>query len=994
MTERIGQAHSTDNSPPTSKPATPADSPNLRDPSEDGDNIARHPVETLAEQYVAGLRHGESSQVEAWEVACPEHEATIRELFPTIAALERLRSSREQAARGPSALAVAKLKRLGDYRLIRELGRGGMGIVYEAEQESLRRTVAVKILPRSILLDQRQVDRFRREAQVAAGLHHTNIVPVFGVGEHEGFHYYVMQCIRGVSLDGVLQEDRAREPALRFLTPETVAKIGVQVAAALHYAHERDVLHGDVKPANLLKDEAGIIWIADFGVAQALDRTTRSAGEVGGTFRYMASEQYAGLADRRSDVYSLGVTLYELLTLRPAFEEASRRQSLTQTLPQTARPLFSSTLTVPRDLRAIIAKAADLDATRRYATAEELGRDLQHFLEGRSVSARRAPWSERLSRWAQRNRVVAALSIMTAALLVASAIVSAVAYRNVQLALQREMAERNSAESNAALATSALDKIFHRFSASGAGLDNTSTAFDHSVIQPVLSAEAAALLQELVVYYEQLARDNTRSPQLARKTAEAQRHVGDIYFQLGDFERAIQAHREALRRFASAAESDPIRDNQVHCLTVASLHNAIGNALTLMDQREAGQREHQMALDTLTSFHTPTLPSLQFALARTHYLMGRGLRPGLGPYSMPTRGLLDDGPPELLWRIRDQDAEFNRGLPPARREAIGLNAGPRPPRSPGPPPGAPMRRRFLPARDEVPPSSEDVAHLRSAGEILQRLMQETTDAAAYRLLWASCLREQASDYLSRRGPHDQQAEQAAFELLEALVEDAPRSELLRYELMLAYSELSIAPDALTPPQLQEAESRLRKAVELADVLTTENPHVPEYAAQYVQVSFKLAVVLTRQARTDSPDQRRSLGEEAENLYRRAIQKQLLLVDRHPEAVAYLPWLAVIEARLGALLRIRGQLDDSLTFLTRALQHLATAAEQPDVGQRLNELRAAIHDSLARTLDESGEHDLAAEARRESQRLHPSPETPPLPHGRRPFPPVLAPPPNS
>ncbi len=244
-------------------------------------------------------------------------------------------------------------ERLGEYRIVRELGRGGMGIVYEAVQESLGRHVAVKVI-HHVHLDPKRLQRFQREAQAVAQLHHTNIVPIFGVGEHDGLPYYVMQYIRGNGLDAVLR-DLARRRA-RGEGPERwrfVARVGVQAAEALQYAHEQGVLHRDIKPANLLVDEHETVWITDFGLAKLIGRDDLTGtGDVIGTLRYLAPEALHGETDPRSDIYSLGLTLYELLTLEPPFGELSPSELLrhvSEGQPTTPRRLRPDDPARPRD---------------------------------------------------------------------------------------------------------------------------------------------------------------------------------------------------------------------------------------------------------------------------------------------------------------------------------------------------------------------------------------------------------------------------------------------------------------------------------------------------------------------------------------------------------------------------------------------------------------------------------------------------------------------
>jgi serine/threonine protein kinase/WD40 repeat protein/tetratricopeptide (TPR) repeat protein len=396
-------------------------------------------------------------------------------------------------ARIPPGLAGPRLpEHLGDYRIVRELGRGGMGIVYEAEQVSLGRRVALKVLPSHALLDHQAVERFRREARAAGRLHHTNIVPVFGTGEQDGQRYFVMQLIPGPSLDQLLGELRrlrggpegaawqespqpdtpVREPtgagspstltalARKLQTgwpvpgpggegwnsdPEhepvpsaatgnksdagppappaadgsdssraywvSVARLGIQVADALAFAHSQGVIHRDIKPSNLLLDPHGRLWVTDFGLAKevaGLENLTRSDLLVG-TLRYVPPERFRGIADARGDVYGLGITLFELLTLRPAFPESNREQLLHQVMntePPRPRRLDPS---IPRDLETIVLKAIARDPAHRYATAAELADDLRRFVEDRPIRARRFTAIELLWRAARRDPVRATL---------------------------------------------------------------------------------------------------------------------------------------------------------------------------------------------------------------------------------------------------------------------------------------------------------------------------------------------------------------------------------------------------------------------------------------------------------------------------------------------------------------------------------------------------------------------------------------------------------
>jgi serine/threonine protein kinase/tetratricopeptide (TPR) repeat protein len=402
-------------------------------------------------------------------------------------------------------------QQLGDYRILREIGRGGMGVVYEATQESLGRHVALKVLPFHSLLAPTHRERFQREARAAARLHHTNIVPVFGIGVHQGLHYYAMQYIEGQSLDRVLREVRRLRgwksgpldgqhslaahvaaslvgglpsqqprPALTSIqegetrvgpvspppgesaTPEDgrrapasagqanlasgtdaqyfggVARLGIQVAEALAYAHRQGILHRDIKPSNLLLDTTGTVWVTDFGLAKAEGGPElTSPGDIVGTVRYMAPERFAGQTDACGDVYSLGLTLYELLTLRPAFEDSDPARLMLHVRSEAPAPPRQVEPHVPRDLETVVLKAMAKEPGDRYPEAEALAEDLRRFLADRPILARRSSLIEQAWRWSRRNPALTALVAMVLVLLVGG---SATAIWYVQDRAQRAAA--------------------------------------------------------------------------------------------------------------------------------------------------------------------------------------------------------------------------------------------------------------------------------------------------------------------------------------------------------------------------------------------------------------------------------------------------------------------------------------------------------------------------------------------------------------------------
>ena len=479
----------------------------------------RNPVKVLADEFLARQRRGERPSLEEYIALFPELAEEIEEVFPVLLDIENARWDAAEPT-GPAATPRGPCPgRLGDFRILREIGRGGMGIVYEAEQESLGRRVALKVLVGPALTPQ-QVRRFECEARSVARLHHTNIVPVFGVGQEHGIHYYAMQYISGQPLDGVLNEvrrlrrrdhapahanprgRRGDQPSVadvaislcdgRFalglagssgpssasppapttqaasVVPErviaadaprdapttsvpaspgsnlasssseligsgvpyarAVARLGAQVAEALAHAADQGVIHRDVKPSNILLDHTGMAWLTDFGLAKTAgqDDLTQT-GDLIGTLRYMAPERFRGHADCRGDIYALGLTLYEVLTLRPAFRDSDRARLIERILRESATPPRTFDQQIPRDLETIVLKAMAREPGQRYYSAQHMADDLHRFLSDRPVLARRTSLGERLARWCKRNPAVASLLALLALVLVTGTIASTAA---------------------------------------------------------------------------------------------------------------------------------------------------------------------------------------------------------------------------------------------------------------------------------------------------------------------------------------------------------------------------------------------------------------------------------------------------------------------------------------------------------------------------------------------------------------------------------------
>ena len=680
--------------------------------------------ETLSERFVQEYRDGKNPSVEEYAARYPECADDIKELFPTLLLLEK--GSKQESLSNFSASVGVKgedppvLKQLKNYRVIRELGRGGMGVVYEAWDETLDRVVALKVTKIFPGEEAQTIARFQREARMAARLHHTNIVPVFGCDNVDDRFFYAMQLIDGVSLEQFLRlkekeasqtfdsyyeskrrirerrnaptqddsapsskddaasdegrvwrgfddvlrrsgvsfqttrlasntdeplgettddsndalvetsalqtdfpstsfkddaeqavDDSSREQNAPVFSPlrrlfrafsspkrkskfnarsipsasgigailpapkkallsvhiasydyyQRIGDVGVQAARALDYAHRHDVVHRDVKPSNLIVDYEGVLWITDFGLAKPINagNLTRR-GQLVGTLRYLAPEALEGRFSPLSDVYSLGLTLYELLTFTPAFDETNYSKLLTQVAQGIVVKPRKINPNIPRDLETIILKALEHKPEKRYATAGELADDLQRFLDERPIRARRVGLLEQGWRWSKRNKLAAALSFSLAASLLASwtgvtYITTADNLKTHRLYSEKK-AETERAQKNLDLALQAFDQLFVKLGAQ----EDVKFDFldDYSYFNPPegeadVSEKDAGALESLLSFYDDFTRENENDQKLLFKAANAYANIGRLSKTLGRprisyaFEKAYDLYLESLK---------------------------------------------------------------------------------------------------------------------------------------------------------------------------------------------------------------------------------------------------------------------------------------------------------------------------------------------------------------------------------------------------------------------------------------------------------------
>ncbi len=703
---------------------------------------ASEAVCVLAEEFLTRYRAGDRPSIKEYIERYPGLAGEIREVFPALAMMEKIALAEESVndpALNPDRtidkptrpIRLDMFDRLGDYRIIREIGHGGMGIVYEAEQVSLGRRVALKVLPVHALANEKKKRRFEREARAAARLHHTNIVPVFGVGEHEGILYYVMQFIQGLGLDAVVDEikrlrkldperigdgvgeikierrddystenladrendvssasanrvpleaptreataadlarslvtgrfralesdeagaldatldatleatvefdfahwnteanmrvgrdsgdassvesDRGRSSKLSdsFTLSATasapssrgrssskrssrvgrsvasywmsVARIGVQVASALEYAHNQGIQHRDVKPSNILIDTSGTVWITDFGLAKADgERNITETGDILGSIRYMPPEAFERKADSRGDIYSLGITLYEMLALRPAFDEREEGKLIKRVTTENAPALTKIDPSIPRDLETIIHKSINRDPDRRYQTAGEFAADLERFIADLPIEARRPSIIERANRWRRRNPGVAGLAAALFILMTSATIGSIiVAAWLADLADRRENAIRGeraarvlaqqslrAAETHRRRAETHLIEAGRQRGRAEAGFAKARSAVDDYLTKvsesrlmqtPGLQPLRRELLQSALAFYQDFLKERHNDPSVVEGLASAFARVGQIQTELGEKIAATDSIRQALSLYQELARKNP-----------------------------------------------------------------------------------------------------------------------------------------------------------------------------------------------------------------------------------------------------------------------------------------------------------------------------------------------------------------------------------------------------------------------------------------------------
>ncbi len=882
-------------------------------------------IDIVAEEFAEHLRRGGSPDISRYANAYPAQAEEIRTVLESVLMIEQL-ACRQKPVR-LSAIPARSPEQLGDYRILREIGRGGMGVVFEAEQVTLGRRVAVKVLPPEKLIDPKHAKRFEREARTAGQLHHTNIVPVFGVGQDEGYHYYVMQLIDGAGLDSAPQQNDW----------QTVARIGIQAADALDYAHAQGTLHRDIKPANLLLDKKGVVRITDFGLARALEPASVSqTNDTVGTLRYMAPEQFSGQADARTDIYSLGLTLYELLAGRPAFDGTSPSNLIRQITHGEMVRLRQILPALPHDLDTILAKATALDAADRYASAGDLAEDLRCVLEDRPIRARQVSAAEQAWRWARRNPWFAAASASSLVLLMAVALLSTIGYFQIRLAYQqvdhalgearragaeavaaaerteqerrRTQEEYERADGNLTVALAALDEISDKLASRQLPQSLRLDADDDSWQQATggLSAEDAEIVQSLLRFYDEFAARNTDGSGVDLAVARVHRRIGDIRARLGQYEQAISAFHQSLKTIARLRDAHP--EDTTLLLFEVRTHNARGAAWLKSGDFRRAIELHRYAHELIASHTSPDnhQPTVRYERAQTLQAL-------------------------VLAQAESLYEQNRRGPPRPRRDA---------------------------APTAVP---EIQAEFEQALQLLESLLQDDPDNIVYRLALARCHRSLLPfAWANQDQAAADNAKQQAIAVLEQLARQNPHDLTIQFEL--ADTLAMTPPPALNRPLSKTDVTVLETALQLAENLHQRVPSAPEYAVLLANIHQKLGshFLVAKQSNLARDHLTRATG---------VLEP---LTKSFPTNPLFQTSLARARWELADAWQRQNQLEPAREILELAIAEYE-AFRDSDTSRRVSAGRwVGLYRQLSRVLEQLGETEQAADIMQAADRLRDTP----------------------
>jgi serine/threonine protein kinase len=874
---------------------------------------AQQRLAELLEQCLAELEQGREPDVVQMTRDQPELAGPLRAYLGSLNFLQRAGAGLGQFSEPPAGPDRNVKKELGDYEVLREIGRGGMGVVYEARQISLDRRVALKVLPLAGLLDQKQIARFQKEARAAAQLHHPHIVPIFSVGCERGVHYYAMQFIEGRALDQALRElressvlpdgptARRKETSRRRGASSQLAKggtgppfaksgagsppagrgpssanpwqvgnlphiahkdyfravasLGIQAARALHHAHEYGIIHRDIKPSNLLLDGEGKLWVTDFGLARFQAEADRTAtGDVVGTLHYMSPEQAAGksaLIDPRTDVYSLETTLYELLTLRVPFAGSDRQQLLRRIVEEEPVGPRHLNPAVPADFETIVLKAIAKAREERYATAQDLAEDLQRFLDGHATLARRPTRMDRAAKWVKRHRrtVWAAVALMAVAV--------------VGLATSTFLVLNEHGKTQAALARAEANLMRARRAA-----DSFSTrAAEELASVPGAERLRHELLIDALGYCREFIEQAGEDRGLQAELAATHYRIASITEQLGDCDDALASYREAQQRFERLTHDTP--QSAEHRGKLALCDNQIGLLLGRKGQPNEAEESFRRAIDLLT------------------------------------RLVAEEHDPAQLDKHRNDLALCHGNL------ALLLG----------------QERR----------SAEAEASYRAAIEVQQKLAAEHPERLAYTAALALSYNNLSYLLSAADAPRAERCCRQAIAIQEELVAREPTAVVFQSDLALSHNNLGALENRTG--RADNAQKSYRKAIDLQRQLTRRAPTVLQYRRD-LAVSYNNLGRLLSQVR-QLP--------QAEEAFREARGILEDLVRDHPAELNYRSDLGGTLNNLARAMEQSGRTDEAVKTCAEAVEHQRFAQEHAPQVARFREFLIQQYENYARLL---------------------------------------------
>jgi serine/threonine protein kinase/tetratricopeptide (TPR) repeat protein len=912
----------------------------------DAANLDQTELDQIAEEFSEEIRRGLKPTIADYLKRYPDPSGQLRNLLASVAMIEGLKSESSKAV-AKTAPELMKLSQLDDYSIVREIGRGGMGVVFEAIHQSLGRRVAVKVLARDCVGDTKNLVRFRREARAAARLRHSNIVPVFGVGQDGEHHYYVMDYIDGMSLRGWLEsiaavrsvEEPTRDNALsstagklslppaedrhdaadapadelsvpnRTDTPEYyrwAARLVMSVCDALQYAHTQGVLHRDIKPANLLIDRHAVVWVADFGLAKLIEQPAMTmTGDIVGTPQYMAPESFEGHFDVRSEIYCVGLTLHELLTQRPAIRGKNAVDVIRKASAGVSASPRKENQHVPRDLETIVLKALARDPRSRYVTAGDLRDDLRRFLTDRPIQARRTGPLERAIRWSRREPAIATLTFATFILLFALAVVSVIGYLQTKDALdgaqvaqqsaetsleQRTVAlaaadaQRMRAENNLQVALNAFDAIMQNITDQGIEPDAEYLGEVTDTTSPHVTPEDAELLQSLLGFFDDLAANN--SDDLLAESASAARRAGDIYLRLGQLRQADRAYSDALDRYHQLAQREA--DSAASVIARAEIMNELAVIAGLRGRLAYAAELFGRTL-TLLQDSDPAMASDagRFAYARAHRLFA----------SLGARAGIDGVSPKF----------------------------PRAERRPPGPRGEMIKRR----------TDEELRAIDEAITTLDALIEGSPEEVRYRAELARSYRDKAKvASRAKRRSVAEESVQRSLELFDQLYSENKESDAIRYEFAMTLAST----EALGFNQMLRA----IQANELSTALLEQSPDLPRYRALKAHTLATLAA------------HQQSVGklEQAEDNLMETLQIYSSLIAESPELRLYETRRSQTLEEIADVKLRQGDRETAISYLERAIRRLQPRLRRPEISPVVKMQLQRMHQKLNRIRSES------------------------------------------